>query len=129
MAKKKAPQKTAKKAATKSKAKKTSAPKKTTPATKPDRVVVRNVNVPGYQATVDACKYEAMRAVLVPALPKRGAGLTQAEMYAAVKGKLPEDVFPGQLKAEWWVKCVQLDLEARGAMKRLATKPLRWVRV
>lgn len=92
------------------------------------RVVVENVNVPGYKSTVDATKYEAMRGVLLRVLPKSPAGLTQSEMFAAVEGKLPEALFPGQEKAGWWVKCVQLDLEAKGAMKRTATKPIRWHR-
>lgn len=93
-----------------------------------DRVVVQNVNVPGYRTTVDARKYDAMKSTLLAALPKSEPGLTQAEMFSGVRGKLPEDVFPGQDKAEWWVKCVQLDLEAKGEMRRSASKPLRWSR-
>ena len=90
------------------------------------RITVLNVNVPGYRTTVDARKYHAMKRTLLALLPKQEPGLTQAEMFAGVRGKLPEDVFPGQDKAEWWVKCVQLDLEARGEMRRASSKPLRW---
>ena len=96
------------------------------PAALGSRVEVRNVNVPGYRTTVDARKYHAMKETLFSVLPRGEPGLTQSEMFDAVRGRLPEDVFPGQDKAEWWVKCVQLDQEARGAMKRSASKPLRW---
>lgn len=111
---------------------KTAAPRpRARPAPKPapvaaERIEVRNVNVPGYRTTVDARRYHAMKGALLANLPAKEPGFTQAEMFAAVRGKLPEDVFPGQEKLEWWVKCVQLDLEARGEMKRSATKPLRW---
>jgi hypothetical protein len=32
-------------------------------------------------------------------------------MFEAVKEHLPEDVFPGGAKANWWAKTVQLDLK------------------
>jgi hypothetical protein len=35
---------------------------------------------------------------------------------------------PGGVKAGWWVKAVQLDQEAKGALVREPTKPLRWHR-
>lgn len=89
---------------------------------------VKNVNVPGYTHKVDAIKYEAMKKALLKVLPKKAPGLTQTEMRKAVVPHLPEDEFPGGAKAEWWSKCVQLDLEARGVVRREASKPLRWHR-
>ena len=89
---------------------------------------VKNVNVPGYTHRVDAIKYEAMKEALLKVLPKKPPGLTQAEMRKAVVPHLPDDEFPGGAKAEWWSKCVQLDLEARGVVRREDTKPLRWHR-
>ena len=89
---------------------------------------VKNVNVPGYTHKVDAIKYEAMKEALLKVLPKKPPGLTQAEMRKAVVPHLPDDEFPGGAKAEWWSKCVQLDLEARGVVRREDTKPLRWHR-
>ena len=89
---------------------------------------VKNVNVPGYTHKVDAIKYEAMKEALLKVLPKKPPGLTQAEMRKAVVPHLPENEFPGGAKAEWWSKCVQLDLEARGVVRREDTKPLRWHR-
>jgi hypothetical protein len=93
-----------------------------------DRLTVRNVNVPGFSSRVDASKYGAMKEALLKVLPKKAPGLTQAEMFKAVLPHLDEELFPGGAKAGWWAKTVQLDLEARGAVKREKTKPLRWHR-
>lgn len=99
-------------------------------ATKPsDRIEVLSVNSPGYRSTVDRAKYEAMQRALFKVLPRKGPGLTQAEMFAAVKPHLPPKLFPGGAKAPWWVKCVQLDQEARGGIVRdVSKRPLRWRR-
>ena len=94
-----------------------------------EKIEVENVNVPGQTTRVDAVKYRAAREALLRALPDEPPGLTQAEMIAATKRHLPEDQFPGGAKAGWWVKCVQLDLEAKGLVVRdRAAKPLRWRR-
>lgn len=92
------------------------------------RVEVQNVNLPGRTTRVDAGKYEAMRAALVKVLPAKSPGLTQAEMFGAVVPHLPETLFPGGAKAGWWVKTVQLDLEAKQVVAREDCKPLRWHR-
>ena len=70
--------------------------------------------------------YRAMRQALLAALPASAPGLTQAEMRVAVLPHLPADLFPGGAKAGWWVKSVQLDLEAKGVLVREPGKPLRW---
>lgn len=104
----------------KTKVKKTTGPK----------VEVRNVNQPGWTGKVDAAKYEAMREALLKILPRTAPGLTQTEMRNRVVFHLPEHLFPGGDKADWWSKCVQLDLEADGVIERERTaKPLRWHRV
>ncbi len=94
-----------------------------------DRVMVRNVNVPGSERAMDARKYNAMRQALAEVLPTEAPGLTQAEMFKAVVPHLPEEHFPGGATAGWWAKSVQLDLEARGLVVRERSKPLRWHRV
>lgn len=94
----------------------------------PGRVVVQNINVPGYTTTVDAAKYAAMRRALLKALPPRSSGLTQADMVKKVVPLLPRALFPGGAKAAWWAKCVQLDLESKRVIVREPTKPLRWHR-
>ena len=91
-----------------------------------DRIAVENVMSPGHKQTVDAKKYLAMKAALLKALPKKSPGFTGAEMSAAVLRHLSESEFPGGEKAGWWLKCVQLDLEAKGIVKRETSKPLRW---
>ena len=91
-----------------------------------NRVTVRNPNVPGSSSTVDAIKYHAMKQALIQALPHKSPGLTQAEMFNAVLPYLPDEIFPGGAKAGWWVKCVQLDLEAQNILVRETSKPLRW---
>jgi hypothetical protein len=94
----------------------------------PARLVVENVNVPGYTTTVDASKYRATHQALRRVLPARAPGMTQAEMFRAVVPHLPADLFPGGAKAAWWVKTVQLDQEAKGTIVRESGKPLRWYR-
>lgn len=90
------------------------------------RVTVQNVNVPGYSSTVDAGMYNAMKKALLKVLPAKAPGLTQSEMFSAVVPHLPDALFPGGAKAGWWVKCVQLDLEAKRLIVREPSKPLRW---
>ena len=98
--------------------------------TKRPKVEVENVNVPDHIVSVDAIKYAAMKIALLKVLPKIPGGMTQTEMRKAVVKYLPEDEFPGGAKANWWSKCVQLDLEAKGIIKRDASaKPLKWIRV
>ena len=92
------------------------------------RIEVENVVSPGHKYTVDAAKYNAMKSVLLKALPRKAPGLTGAEMSQAVLALLPETEFPAGAKAGWWLKCVQLDLEAKGVVVREAVKPLRWHR-
>jgi hypothetical protein len=58
-------------------------------------------------------------------LPKASPGLTVAEVQDRVVAHLPEDLFPGGAKSGWWMKAVQLDLEAKGVIARTRTSPLR----
>ncbi len=55
--------------------------------------------------------------------------LTPAQIIGAVKPHLSEALFPGGETAGWWVKCVQLDLEAKGVLKRAPKSPVRLWRV
>lgn len=96
---------------------------------KKDKVAVENINVPGRSNRVDAEKYHAMRGVLLRVLPQRAPGLSQAEMGEAVLPHLPQDLWPNGEKSMWWVKTVQLDLEAKGLVIRdRSTRPTRWYR-
>lgn len=93
-----------------------------------EKVTVENVNTPGKTTRVDAAKYRAMREAMLGVLPEGAPGLTAAEIKAQVRPRLPEDLFPGGATAGWWLKCVQLDLEAKGVMVRHKTKPLTFSR-
>jgi hypothetical protein len=90
-----------------------------------DRVEVENVSSPGHVVRLDRAKYEAMRDALLAVLPSVAPGLTVAEAKAALLPRLPQDLFPGGDKAGWWLKVVQLDLEAKTVIARETTKPLR----
>jgi len=89
-----------------------------------DKVIVENVNHPGQATRVDAAKYHAMRKAVLRVTPKGEPGLTAAEILVAAKPHLPEALFPGGSTSGWWAKTVQLDLEAKGILRRHATKPL-----
>ena len=94
--------------------------------TKSEKVAVENINTPGKTSNVDASKYTAMKSALLSVLPKQTPGLSQREMMDAVLPHLPESLFPGGSTSGWWVKTVQLDLEAKGAVIRENSKPIRW---
>lgn len=94
-----------------------------------DRIEVENVSSPGHVVRLDRAKYEAMRAALLAVLPLGAPGLTVADAKAALLPRLPQDLYPGGDKAGWWLKAVQLDLEAKKVIAREATKPLRLHRV
>jgi hypothetical protein len=101
------------------------------PSSKParPRVTVHNVISPNHVTQVDGLKYEAMRRALLKVLPRKKPGMAYADIGQQVLRHLPEDEFPGGAKAGWWLKCVQLDLEAKGVIERDPTaKPLRWHR-
>jgi len=74
---------------------------------------------------VDADKYHATRDAMLAVLPATAPGLTVAEAKALLLPLLPDTLFPGGATAGWWLKGVQLDLEAKGIIAREAAKPLR----
>ncbi len=90
-----------------------------------DKIEVQNVGQPGKTYNVDAAKYAEMRAAVQAVTPSDPPGLTPAEIIEAVKPHLSETLFPGSETAGWWVICVQLDLEAKGVLKRAPKAPVR----
>ena len=90
-----------------------------------DKIEVQNFTSPGHVYRVDRTKYEAMKAALLQVLPVGAAGITLADAKAQLLPLLPSALFPGGEKAGWWLKAVQLDLEAKGVIAREPTKPLR----
>lgn len=89
------------------------------------RIVVENVNHPGATREVDAEYYEAVRDALFTILPIDPPGMTLDEIRRQLTEHLPEELFPGGRKAGWWLKTVQLDLEAKDVIVRSRTSPLR----
>lgn len=94
-----------------------------------DKIEIENFTSPGHVTRVDKKKYTAMKTALVKVLPRKSPGVTVAEAKAALLPLLPQDLFPNGEKAGWWLKAVQLDLEAKGIVRREQTKPLRLYRV
>ncbi len=95
--------------------------------TSTDKVEIENFTSPGKTYRVDRGKYEAMRSAVLAVLPRSGPGLTIAEAQSRVLPHLPQTLFPGGEKAGWWFKAAQLDLEAKGVIRRENSKPLRLV--
>lgn len=89
------------------------------------KIQLENVNHPGKTQAADPVKYEAMRRAFLSVLPAAAPGLTVAELRQCVLPHLPEELFPGGATAGWWVKAVQLDLEAKGIVAREKATPLR----
>ncbi len=92
----------------------------------PEKISVENVNHPGKVECVDAVKYVAMRRALLTVVPAQPPGLSFNELRVAVLPHLPDELWPGGGKVGWWLKSTQLDLEAKGLLKRSAQKPLTW---
>ena len=88
-------------------------------------IPVENINHPGTTKRVDALMYEAMRAAMLKAMPASENGLTLAELGTRVVPHLPESLYPGGDKSGWWLKTVQLDLEAKGVLVRTKSSPIR----
>lgn len=92
------------------------------------KIEIENVNIPGKTERVDRAKYAAMREALLAVLPGEAPGLTVADAKEALLPLLSNTVFPQGKTAGWWLKAVQLDLEAKGVIKRAPKKPVHLYR-
>ena len=86
---------------------------------------VLNVNHPAYRGRANAAKYDAMADALRAVLDG-STGMTQNDLKTALLPHLPQSLFPQGKAVGWWMKTVQLDLEARGKMGRSTTRPLKF---
>ena len=93
-----------------------------------ERITVYNCNHPGTSREVDADMYRALEQALMSAVPDTPPGLTLLQLRGPVFARLPSRLYPGGDKASWWMKTVQLDLEARDRLKRTKGSPLRLYR-
>lgn len=91
----------------------------------PERIEIESITTPGHIQRVDRAKYMAMRAALLRALPRQPPGMTVAQAKQALLPHLPASLFPQGATAGWWLKAVQLDLEAKGVIERLPGTPLQ----
>jgi hypothetical protein len=90
-----------------------------------EKIEIESITSPGRFVRVNRAKYLAMREALLPVLPMEAPGLTVAEAKAALLPALSQDLFPKGEKAGWWLKAVQLDLEAKGVITRGSPGPVR----
>ena len=93
-----------------------------------DRITIERATSSHVQR-IDRAKYQAMRDALIASLPSHSPGITVAEAKAALLPRLPDALFPGGDKAGWWLKAVQLDLEAKGVIRRGPGSPVRLFKV
>jgi hypothetical protein len=94
---------------------------------KPAKIPVSNANHPEMVKNLDAAKYDAVKVALLKVLPKKTPGLTQIQLRGETAYHLAEHLFPNGEKSAWWIKSVQLDLEAKGIIVRDENShPLRW---
>ncbi len=90
-----------------------------------DKIEIENINTPGKTERVDRAKYLAMREALLAVLPQAAPGLKVPDAKEALLPHLPEALFPQGKTAGWWLKAVQLDLEAKGTIRRAPGSPVR----
>ena len=93
------------------------------------KIEVENVIRPGKTRRVNADLYDAMKRAFLKVLPKSSPGVTLADLRTRLLKELPDALFPKGAKAGWWLKTVQLDLEAKGVIAREKTKPLKFRKV
>jgi hypothetical protein len=94
-----------------------------------EKIEIENVTSPGSTERVNRAKYEAMRDALLAVLPATAPGLKVPETIAALLPLLSDALFPAGDEAGWWLKAVQLDLEAKGIIKRAPSKPVQLFRI
>ena len=94
------------------------------PKSQDDKIAIESITTPG-TTRVDRAKYLAMREALMKVLPHSAPGLTVAEAKDNLLKHLSDDLFPGGATAGWWLKAVQLDLEAKHVIERGPKSPVR----
>ncbi len=93
-----------------------------------EKIEIESITSPHHVQRVNKAKFMAMRDALLPVLPSEAPGMSVAEAKAALLPTLPQDLFPRGEKAGWWLKAVQLDLEAKGVLARGGKGPVRLFR-
>lgn len=91
-----------------------------------DRVSARNVNHPQHRQSLKAEKYALIRQAMLESLSSDGwmsfdALESKVRVWLQQKA-VPPRLFPKPGSVRWYVKTVQLDLEARGDIERMPKK-------
>ena len=94
-----------------------------------DNIEIENVNKPGYTERVNREKYMAMRDALLAVLPAEMPGLKVPDAKQALLPLLPDTFLLEGMTAGWWLKAVQLDLEAKKIIVRAPSKPVQLSKV
>lgn len=92
------------------------------------KYLMENAVSPGHTVRVDKAKFDAMKMAILAVLPKQAPGITPAELKQLITPILSQTHFPAGAKSGWWMKGVQLDLEAKGTVARGTAKPVRLFR-
>jgi len=93
-----------------------------------EKIEIESITSPHHVQRVNKAKFMAMRDALLPVLPTEPPGMSVAEAKAALLPILSQELFPGGEKTGWWLKAVQLDLEAKGVIERGGKGPIRLFR-
>tara|TARA_R110002051_G_scaffold136488_1_gene209118 strand:+ start:12509 stop:12790 length:282 start_codon:yes stop_codon:yes gene_type:complete len=88
------------------------------------KIEVENINAPDHKVKLNAEKYGAMYDAMMAVMSSEP--MTYAEIKEGVWPILSADHFPDGKTSGWWIKAVQLDLEAKGVLLRHKSKPLTW---
>ena len=71
-------------------------------------------------------EYGAAEVALLAVLSEATRPLSYEELIGQVRQRVPDRLFPGGERLSWYVKSVQLELEAVGRVERVGGTPLRW---
>lgn len=93
-----------------------------------EKIEIESITSPHHVQRVNKAKFMSMREALLTVLPSEAPGMSVAEAKAALLPGLSDELFPGGEKAGWWLKAVQLDLEAKGLIERGGKGPVRLYR-
>lgn len=88
------------------------------------KIEVENINAPDHKVTLNAAKYGDMHDAMMDVMSFKP--MTYAAIKEGVLPILSQEHFPEGKTAGWWIKAVQLDLEAKNVLVRHKSKPLTW---
>jgi len=89
-----------------------------------ERVQLRNPDRTKKMPRLAKATYAVLRRTALAVVPKKTPGITLEGFLAAMTKRLPRAKgWDGALSAPWWAVAIKLDLEARGEIQRVNTRP------